>query len=279
MAGNCQKLNYNQTKTNNQLNPNVYFNSIQIGQPQGIDYSAYGHHCWCLVHPSQHRQSPPCSNKTGYYSFNRTLLPISKVGDEGSQAHQVNSKPFVESEDDEDIIVQLTAGSHLEVIKSPISCLEATTTFGSCLEVVKSSDNTSSASDDEPPVIPTFDITISYPNNSCHYCVKKDWPYVTHLDKRTPALAPFNAPSACTSCTLAILTVTTPKVQSYGHSKTITAKRVEDGSTMPEGSQSFGEIVVPDHLGNLFPEYNSADEEMDVEVKVEPSGEEVEMAT
>ncbi|KAG1811057.1 hypothetical protein EV424DRAFT_1542696 [Suillus variegatus] len=65
---------------------------------------------------------------------------------------------------------------------------------------------------------------------------------------------------------------------------------VEDGSAMvglmveptqvqPEGPQSSGEIVVPDEPGNLLPEYNSSDEEMDVEVKVKRPGEEVEMAT
>jgi hypothetical protein len=65
--------------------------------------------------------------------------------------------------------------------------------------------------------------------------------------------------------------------------------KVEDGSGMvglmfehsqvqPEGPQLPSTIVVLDNLGNLFPEYNSADEEMDVEEKAGSSGE-VEMAT
>ncbi|KAG1779847.1 hypothetical protein EV702DRAFT_1194598 [Suillus placidus] len=69
-----------------------------------------------------------------------------------------------------------------------------------------------------------------------------------------------------------------------------TSLKVEDESTMvglmfelsqvqPEDPQSSSEIVVLDDPVNLLPEYNSVDEEMDVEVKVEPSGEEVEMAT
>ncbi|KAG2352927.1 hypothetical protein BDR07DRAFT_1383736 [Suillus spraguei] len=45
----------------------------------------------------------------------------------------------------------------------------------------------------------------------------------------------------------------------------------------PGGSQTSGKIVDLDDPGNLVPEYNSDD--MDVEVKVEPSGDEVEMAT
>jgi hypothetical protein len=68
-----------------------------------------------------------------------------------------------------------------------------------------------------------------------------------------------------------------------------TPLKVKDGSDMvglmfephqvqPEGPQLSGEIVVLDDLGNLFPEYNSVSEEMDVEVKAGTSGEEVEMA-
>ncbi|KAG1723794.1 hypothetical protein EDD22DRAFT_961923 [Suillus occidentalis] len=47
----------------------------------------------------------------------------------------------------------------------------------------------------------------------------------------------------------------------------------------PEGPQSSSKIAIPDDLGNLFPEYNSVSEEMDVEVKAGTSGEGVEMAT
>ncbi|KAG2133588.1 uncharacterized protein EDB93DRAFT_1107536 [Suillus bovinus] len=46
----------------------------------------------------------------------------------------------------------------------------------------------------------------------------------------------------------------------------------------PEVSQTPGEIVKPEDLGNLFPEYDSV-EEMDVQVKGEPSGEDVDMTT
>ncbi|KAG1826501.1 hypothetical protein EV424DRAFT_1537407 [Suillus variegatus] len=337
-------------------------------------------------------------------------------------------KLFVESEDDEEIIVQpiscgvpevvlpqlstivvrmpqlprspgspkkqsfgppsLTAGSCPGVVKSPISHLKAPATSGSRPEVVESSDDTSSTLDGEPPANPTFDITIPGPNNPCHYCIKKDWPCATCLDKRsshpclscirystkkikcnpvslgsppkhtqgksttswthskTPAAAPSNALSPLhqshgPSRTPAIPAATTPQVQSHGCSKTITAKNtpaalnvpmpdlhsmaitiwdgaahiaileacvrkqddmidtlvmeptpltVEDKSAMvglmveptqvqPEGPQSSGKTVVLDEPGNLLPEYNSSDEEMDVGVEVERPGEEVEMAT
>ncbi|KAG2353115.1 hypothetical protein BDR07DRAFT_1383477 [Suillus spraguei] len=64
-----------------------------------------------------------------------------------------------------------------------------------------------------------------------------------------------------------------PKVQD---SSAIEGLIFELSQIQPEGPQMSGEIVDPDDTGNLVPEYNSDD--MDV-VKVEPSGEEVEMAT
>ncbi|KAG1761005.1 hypothetical protein EV702DRAFT_1207564 [Suillus placidus] len=53
-----------------------------------------------------------------------------------------------------------------------------------------------------------------------------------------------------------------------------TNMKVEDQSAMLSG-----EHVVPDDPVTLLAEYNSVDEEMDVEVKDEPSGEEVKMVT
>ncbi|KAG2085345.1 uncharacterized protein F5147DRAFT_765094 [Suillus discolor] len=86
----------------------------------------------------------------------------------------------------------LTAGRRPEVMESPVSRLEARATSGSRPEVEESSDDTSSASDGDPPANTTFDITIPGPNNPCHYCVKEDWPCATRFDKRT------NLP--CLSC-------------------------------------------------------------------------------
>ncbi|KAG1828046.1 hypothetical protein F4604DRAFT_1696538 [Suillus subluteus] len=66
--------------------------------------------------------------------------------------------------------------------------------------------------------------------------------------------------------------------------------KVEDASDMvglifgpspvqPDGPQLSSKIEDPDDPGNLVPEYNSVSEEMDVEVKDETSGGEVDMAT
>ncbi|KAG2364701.1 hypothetical protein BDR07DRAFT_1482176 [Suillus spraguei] len=65
-----------------------------------------------------------------------------------------------------------------------------------------------------------------------------------------------------------------PKVQD---ASAIESLIFEPSQIQPEGPQTSSKIVDPDDLGNLVPEYNSDD--MDVEVKVEPSGDEVEMAT
>ncbi|KAG1738806.1 hypothetical protein EDD22DRAFT_959441 [Suillus occidentalis] len=130
-----------------------------------------------------------------------------------------------------------TAGSHLEVMKSPISRPEATATSGSRLEVVEPTDDTASASDGEPPAIPTFDIMVPGPNNPCHYCAKEDWHCQTRLDKRTghPCLSciwcflkKIRCQPACVGTPpkhiRAIPAVTTPKVQSRGCSKTTARK-------------------------------------------------------
>ncbi|KAG1717178.1 hypothetical protein EDD22DRAFT_946567, partial [Suillus occidentalis] len=70
---------------------------------------------------------------------------------------------------------QKTAGSRPEVSKSPISRPEAMQTSGSRPEVIEPTDDTAGASDGEPPAIPTFDITGSWPNWHCE----------TRVDRRT----------------------------------------------------------------------------------------------
>ncbi|KAG1759391.1 hypothetical protein EDD22DRAFT_849259 [Suillus occidentalis] len=56
-----------------------------------------------------------------------------------------------------------TAGSRLEVSKSPISRPQAMQTSSSRPEVVEPTDDTAGASDGEPPAIPPFDITVPGP--------------------------------------------------------------------------------------------------------------------
>ncbi|KAG1759534.1 hypothetical protein EDD22DRAFT_849172 [Suillus occidentalis] len=137
------------------------------------------------VQGSRKRKSPMISG----YSFQppKSMMKSYKY---------VKLKQFVESEDEEDTIVQLscspsslkeqsfgpaslTASSCLEVMKSPISRPEAMATSGSHPEVIEPTDNTTSTLDSKSPAISTFDITIPSPipqNNPCHYYTKEDAP-------------------------------------------------------------------------------------------------------
>ncbi|KAG1767070.1 hypothetical protein EV702DRAFT_1203913 [Suillus placidus] len=171
----------------------------------------------------------------------------------------VKSKLIVESEDDEDTIVQpisrgvpevvlpplstilvrqpqlprspgspkkqsfgpasLTAGSGPE--KTPISRPEVMATSNSRPEVIQP-DDASSVSDGGPPAIPTFDITIPSPNNPCHFCVKEDWPCATRLDKRTG--------QPCLSC----VRCSTKKIKCVPASVGSPPKRVRGKSATPQ---------------------------------------------
>ncbi|KAG2336485.1 hypothetical protein BDR05DRAFT_1005814, partial [Suillus weaverae] len=292
----------------------------------------------------------------------------------------VKSKLIVESEDDEETIVQpisrgvpevilpplstilvrqpqlprspgspkkqsfgpasLTAGSGLEVLKTPISRPEVMATSDSHPEVVQP-DDASSVSDGGPPAIPTFDITIPGP-------VKQPLPFLRQgrlaiLDLHSMTIAIRDA-AACIAvlevrvreqdgkidtlqclheslrCKVVNRHPSFPLPDSPGNATLLldqsldipsmsplpsalpnlinldmgvmepTNMKVEDQSAMvglvfepsevlPEGPQSSGKNVVPDDPVNLLAEYNSVDEEMDVEVKDEPSGEEVKMVT
>ncbi|KAG2139871.1 uncharacterized protein EDB93DRAFT_1252992 [Suillus bovinus] len=151
-----------------------------------------------------------------------------------------------------------------------------------------------------PPVIDAGDILIPGPNNPCQACHKMEWPCATQLDKRTgcpvhvlrllyhqedqvylcertrsktPSKAPSTALAASQSTSQTrseswVSSVTpgpscaqTPKAQTHGRSKTVTA-----------ASQMPGKIVKPDDLDNLFSEY-------DLVECGEPSGEDVDMTT
>ncbi|KIK33588.1 hypothetical protein CY34DRAFT_18274 [Suillus luteus UH-Slu-Lm8-n1] len=136
----------------------------------------------------------------------------------------VKSKPIVESEDDEDTIIQpiscgvpevvlpwistlaqgtpqsprsprspkkksfgpasLTAGSRPDVPDSPSTRPEVAATSGRRPEAPEDHDIESNTSDGDPPAIGSFNITVPGPNNPCHYCVKANWPCATRFDRR-----------------------------------------------------------------------------------------------
>ncbi|KAG1765173.1 hypothetical protein EV702DRAFT_1204699 [Suillus placidus] len=311
----------------------------------------------------------------------------------------VKLKPIVESEDDEETIVQpisrgvlevvlpqlstiiarqpqspcspsspkkqsfrpasLTAGSRPEVPQTPISRPEDMATSGSHPDVAEPDDE-SSISDGGPLAIPTFNVTIPGPVQSCgrsKTITAKKAP--APAPEPAPVPAPAPVPSSSYAVPRAALNVPIPDLHSMtiairdaaarilvlearvreqdGKIDTLqrlheslrrkvvdwhpsfplpdspgnaillldqsvdtlsmsplpstlpnlinldmgvmepTSLKVEDESSM--GPQSSGKNVVPDDPVNLLPKYNSVDEEMDVEVKDEPSGEEVEMVT
>ncbi|KAG1821525.1 hypothetical protein EV424DRAFT_1539089 [Suillus variegatus] len=194
---------------------------------------------------SGHSSQPLKSAMKGHKCVKSTRVPKSKV--------------FVESEDDEDPIVQpisrgvpevvlpqlstivvrtpqlprspgspkkqsfgpasLAAGSRPEVPKPSVSRPEARATSGSRPEVAKSSDETSSASDGDPPATTTFDITITGPNNPCHYCVKEDWPCATRLDKRSslPCLSCIRCATKKIKCNPVSYPIFRTYIRQYSH--------------------------------------------------------------
>ncbi|KAG1743529.1 hypothetical protein EDD22DRAFT_851486 [Suillus occidentalis] len=181
----------------------------------------------------------------------------------------VKSNQFMESEDEEDTIVQvphspgfpkkqnfgpasMTANSCPEVMKSPISHSEATVTSGSHLKVIKPTDDTAGTSDGELPTIPTFDIIIPSPIGSARliwigglatpvYLASGAPPRRSdvslHLLEPCPNVsesrAQTHSQSHGISHTLAIPAVTTPKVQSHGCSKTITGRKTPAPAPAP----------------------------------------------
>ncbi|KAG2366115.1 hypothetical protein BDR07DRAFT_1480527 [Suillus spraguei] len=150
---------------------------------------------------SGHSSSPPKSAKKGCKWVKAT--------------RNVKPKVFVESEDDEDTIVQpISSGVPVLNVPWPSTIVVGTphsphspcspkkqlfgpalliagsppkATSGSCLEVVETPQAMSSTPAKEPAVMDTGDILIPGPNNPCHYCTQEKWPCTTRLDRRTRA--------------------------------------------------------------------------------------------
>ncbi|KAG2107942.1 uncharacterized protein F5147DRAFT_773925 [Suillus discolor] len=195
-------------------------------------------------------------------------------------ARIVKSKPIVESEDDEDTIIQplsrgvpevvlpwistlaqgtphlprsprspkkksfgpasLTAGSRLEVPESPSTRPEVAATSGTHLEATEDHDTESNASDGDPPVIASFDITIPGPNNPCHYCVKFDWPCATRFDRRrrTPCVSCIRCASKKVKCQPASMGSLPPRTRPGGKSTTRRMRSSTPAPKAPAASQS-----------------------------------------
>ncbi|KAG1848870.1 hypothetical protein F4604DRAFT_1935152 [Suillus subluteus] len=93
----------------------------------------------------------------------------------------------------------------------------------------------------------------------------------------TPSMSPL--PSALPNLINLDMGVMEPSSLKVEDASDMVGLIFEPSPVQPEGPQPSGEIVDLDDPGNLVPEYNSVSEEMDVEVKDETSGGEVDMAT
>ncbi|KAG1800139.1 uncharacterized protein BJ212DRAFT_1498254 [Suillus subaureus] len=218
----------------------------------------------------------------------------------------VTSKPLVDLEDEEDMSIQV-------LTKKPFG--PATVIASSHLAVIEPSQPTPNSLVEAPPVIDEGDILIPGPNNPCQACSKLNWDCTTQLDKRTgnpslpssssavPAPVPGLAvPAAALNLPMLDLHAMAIAIQDGAahiailkahvaeqDEMTPTPPKFENASAIkgllfeynwvvqPEVPDMSGEIVDPGDLGNLVPEYDSS-EDMDVEVKVEVSSEEVDMA-
>ncbi|KAG2352550.1 hypothetical protein BDR07DRAFT_1498099 [Suillus spraguei] len=180
---------------------------------------------------SRHSSSPPKSVKKGCKQVKAT--------------RNVKLKVFMESEDEEDSIVQdtpfpsftcspkkqlfgpasLIAGSPPKVMVSnpsvsgPPPMLTLSGYLRSHPEVVETPQAMSSTPAEEPPVIDTGDILIPGPNNPCHYCTQENWPCATRLDRRTHA--------PCLSC----IRCTTKKIKCVPASLGSPSKHIRGKST------------------------------------------------
>ncbi|KAG2029254.1 hypothetical protein BDR03DRAFT_1018663 [Suillus americanus] len=119
----------------------------------------------------------------------------------------VKSKRIMESEDDDDSVIQPLSRGVPEVILPRLSTIVARTPnsprspraptkkpfgparviAGSHPAVMEPSQPTPEPLVQAPPVMPVVDILIPGPNNPCYACHKLNWPCATRLDKRTRA--------------------------------------------------------------------------------------------
>ncbi|KAG2039590.1 hypothetical protein BDR03DRAFT_1008913 [Suillus americanus] len=119
----------------------------------------------------------------------------------------LKSKRIVESEDDDDSVIQPLLRGVPEVVLPRLSTIVARTPnsphspraptktpfgparviAGSHPAVMEPSQPTPKPPVQAPPVMPVVDILIPGPNNPCYTCHKLNWPCATQLDKRTRA--------------------------------------------------------------------------------------------
>ncbi|KAG2136096.1 uncharacterized protein EDB93DRAFT_1106966 [Suillus bovinus] len=197
-----------------------------------------------------------------------------------------------------------------------MSCVYCTTKKIKCISVNLSPGPPGPPGEPDPGPLPKLPPKLRPPHNlpaGCgvnlgsllsilvHLVPKHQSKTVTAAKEPTPAPAPFPLPDAQGDATSFLLDQPVPLAMSTSASALpplidLSMKGMEPNSLNlqdqsainglifelnqihPEVSQTLGKIVKLDDPGNLFPEYDSV-EEMDVQVKGEPSGEDVDMTT
>ncbi|KAG2029174.1 hypothetical protein BDR03DRAFT_1050054 [Suillus americanus] len=99
----------------------------------------------------------------------------------------LKSKRIVESEDDDDSVIQDAQFASLPQSPDEKPFGPARVIAGSHPAVMEPSQPTPEPPVQAPPVMPVVDILIPGPNNPCYACHKLNWPCATWLDKRTRA--------------------------------------------------------------------------------------------
>ncbi|KAG2029390.1 hypothetical protein BDR03DRAFT_1018461 [Suillus americanus] len=147
----------------------------------------------------------------------------------------LKSKRIVESEDDDDLVIQPLSRGVPEVVLPRLSTIvarmpnsprspraptkkpfgPARVIAGSHPAVMEPSQPTPEPPVQGPPVMPVVDILIPGPKNPCYACHKLNWPCATQLDKRTraPCMSCIHCTTKKIKCTPANMGSPPPRVR------------------------------------------------------------------
>ncbi|KAG2030126.1 hypothetical protein BDR03DRAFT_1017485 [Suillus americanus] len=175
----------------------------------------------------------------------------------------VKSKRIVESEDDEDSVVQVILPQLSTIVartpNSPRSPRALTKTLWPCQGDCRQSPSSHQALPansqtpvQAPPVMPVVDILIPGLNNPCYACHKLNWPCTTRLDKRTrtPCMSCIHCTTKKIKCTPANMGSPPPRIWATSttrktRSMTPSSTPSKTPSKVPPASQTPGPSKAP----------------------------------
>ncbi|KAG2033153.1 hypothetical protein BDR03DRAFT_1014614 [Suillus americanus] len=184
----------------------------------------------------------------------------------------LKSKCIVESEDDDDSVIQPLLRGVPEVVLPQLSTIVARTPNSPCSPrapmkkpfgparviasshpaVMEPSQPTPKPPVQAPPVMPVVDILIPGPNNPCYACHKLNWPCATQLDKRTraPCMSCIHCTTKKIKCTPANMGSPPPRIRATSttqktRSMTPSGAPSKTPSKAPPASQTPGPSKAP----------------------------------